>query len=99
MHIDNKHEQQYSFYYSHICRRDYIMLDDDYNPSRMEYIYLPKNLPKGVRRLNVGYILHVGYITITEGNSLSATQYLRTTSSPQKKKSSSNDNYKISETN
>jgi hypothetical protein len=90
MHTDDRQEhvtQQYSLYYSHICRRDYIVLTMMIRMILQSCTYtIPKNFPEGARWLHNNYRQHqpVGYTIFTDDINPSATQYLPTTSSPPK---------------
>ena len=102
MHTDKRTKQQHSFYYSHMPKIT-LCLNDNYNDFPRCTYTIPKNLPEGVHRLHVGYKLFTDDVGYT-------IQYLPTKSTrplqnvyrqhhpPQKKKSSLDDNYKISET-
>ena len=91
------------FAYARTLHYAYDKMNDDYNDFPRCTYTVPKNLPEGVRRLQVGYKLFTDDVGYT-------IQYLPTTSTrrlhnvyrrhhpPQKKKSSPDDNYKISET-
>ncbi len=66
MHTDNRKEhvtQQYSFYYSHICQRDYIVLPMMNTTMIQSCTYtIPKNLPEGAHRLHNNYRLHANLL-------------------------------------